>query len=115
MHHVVVFEAANDVRDGIDLTNMPEELVPQPLASTCPLDQTGDVDKLHGRRQNPFGVHDRGQGVETRVGDIDDPNVRLNGAEGVVGRFGAGGGDGIEDGRLAHVGKTDDAAFEAHK
>src|SRR5690606_30148890 len=52
---------------------------------------------------------------QTRVRHLDDADVRLDGAEGVVGRFDTGLGQRIEKGGLADVGQADDAAFEAHE
>ena len=51
---------------------------------------------------------------EARVGHRDDADVRIDGAEWIVGRRDAGLGQGIEEGRFADVGQADDAAFQSH-
>ena len=85
---VVVVEAPDGVDDGVALTDVREELVPQPRAVGGALDQTGDVDELARGRDDVRGAADGGEGLEAVVGDGDDPGVGLDGAEGVVGRLG---------------------------
>ena len=47
---------------------------------------------------------------EPGVGHGDDADVRIDGAEGIVGRLRlAGAGDGVEEGGLADVGQSDDS------
>ena len=59
---------------------------------------------------------DRGQLFEPRVGHRDIADVRLDRAEGIIGRlrrlrFG----QRVEQGGLADIGQADDPAFETHK
>ena len=55
------------------------------------------------------------QRVEPRIGNADFADVRLDRAEGIVGRLRRRGlRQRIEEGRLADVRQADDAAFEAH-
>ena len=63
-------------------------------------------------RDGLLGLDDLGELVEARVGNLDHADVRLDGAERVVRGFGLGGGQGIEQRRLADVRKTDDSEFE---
>ena len=51
---------------------------------------------------------------EARVRHLDDADVRLDGAERIVGRVDAGLGQGVEEGGFADVGQADDAAFQRH-
>ena len=51
---------------------------------------------------------------EPRIGHLDDADVGLDGAEGIVLRGDARLGQRVEQGGLAHVGQSDDAAFQAH-
>jgi hypothetical protein len=48
------------------------------------------------------------------IGHVDDADVRLDRAERVVRALGPGGRDGVENGGLADVGQSDDAAGETH-
>ena len=111
---VGILEAAQDVDDRVHLADVAEELVAQALAPAGAAHQAGDVDELQLRRHQlgRFGQH--GAAVEPLVGDGDPADVRLDGAEGIVGRFGRRGrGQRVEEGRLADVRQADDAALEA--
>ena len=56
-----------------------------------------------------------GEPVEPRVGDGDLADIRLDGAEGIVGGLGRRAlGQRVEEGGLADIGQPDDAAFETH-
>ena len=53
-----------------------------------------------------------GEGIEARIGHLDDADVRLDGAERIVLRRDAGLGERVEQGGLADVGQADDAALQ---
>ncbi|RMR53962.1 hypothetical protein ALP85_05318 [Pseudomonas syringae pv. syringae] len=114
VNHVLVFKAAHHVGDGVGLADVGEKLVAQAFALRSACHEAGDVDELHGGRQDAFRVDDGCQGRQTRVGHRHDTAVRLDGAEGeVLGRdtrFG----QGVEQGGLADVRQADDAAIESH-
>ena len=57
MNDVGIFKAANDVGDGIRLTNIGSKLVAKsfPLRGAC--NQTRYIHEFHRRRYRPFGVH----------------------------------------------------------
>jgi hypothetical protein len=59
-------------------------------------------------------LDDLRQPVEARVGNRHDTDVGIDGAERVVLRLDARLGKGIEQGGLADIGQSDDAAFYAH-
>ena len=52
---VGVLEAADDLEDRVDLADVAEELVAQPLALAGPLDDPGDVHQLQRRRDELLG------------------------------------------------------------
>jgi hypothetical protein len=112
---VLVLETAHHVDDGVGLADMAEELVAQALALAGPGHQAGDVDELDDRRHHALGLDDGGQLVEPRVGQLDDAHVRLDGAERIVLGRDAGFRQRVEEGGLADVGQSDDAALEAHR
>ncbi len=58
VHDVVVLEAAHHVRDRIDLADVRQELVAEPLALRGAGDEAGDVDELHRGRQDLLRVGD---------------------------------------------------------
>ena len=88
MDDVVVREEAHDLGDGVGLADVGEELVAQSLALARALDETRDIDELHGRRQRALRIDDLGECLDPGVGDRDDPHVGLDGREGVVGGVG---------------------------
>ena len=47
--HRIVFEAAQNVDDGIHLPDVGQELVAETLAMTGSFDQAGDIGELNGR------------------------------------------------------------------
>ena len=61
------------------------------------------------------GLGDLGELVEARIGHRHLADIRLDGAEGIVGGLRRRGvGQGVEQRRLADIGQADDAAFETH-
>ncbi len=115
MGDVVVLETAHDMRDRVAFADVGEKLVAEPLALRSAAHQPGDVDEGEARRNDLLRARDARQRLQPRVGHRDVADVRLDGAEGVVGRLRRGGlGQRVEERRLADVGQADDAAFEAH-
>ena len=45
VNHVGIFKAAHHLQDGVDLTNMAQELVPQPFPLTGPLDDARNINQ----------------------------------------------------------------------
>ncbi len=116
MGDVVVLEAAQHVGDGVDLADVGEELVAEPLAARGAAHEPGDVDEGQPRRDHPGRAGDLGQPLEARVGHRHLADVGLDGAEGIVlGRGRGGRGERVEQRRLADVGQTDDAGVKSHR
>ena len=90
------------------LPDLAEKLVTQPFAPTRPPDQPGDIDELHCGGHDSLGFRELDQGVETGLRHGYDPEVRIDGAEGVV----LGGGVRLrqraEERRLPDVRQADD-------
>ena len=115
VHDVVVLEAAHDVRDRVDLADVAQELVPEPLALAGAADEPGDVEELDRRRRDLLGPGDRREPREARVRHGHDAHVGLDRAERIVRRLRVlRGGDCIEDRRLPDVREADDAASKTH-
>ncbi|MCY1296803.1 hypothetical protein D9M70_462140 [compost metagenome] len=112
--HVVVFETAHHVGDGVGFADIGQELVAQAFALGRARDQAGDVDELDRGRQDALRLDDFGQAAEPRIRHFDHAHVGLDRAERIVFGGDAGLGQGIEQRGLADVGQADDAAFEAH-
>src|SRR5476649_155372 len=114
VNHVLVFEAADHVGDGVGFADVGQELVAQAFTFGGARHEAGDVDELHGGRQDALGVDDGCQGRQAWVRHGHDATVRFDGAEGEVLRRDTGFGQRVEQGGLADVRQTDDAAVESH-
>jgi hypothetical protein len=88
-----------------------EELVAQALARACPPDDAGDVYDPQGGGDDLLGLDELVDDGQAFVGDGHDPDIGLDGGEGVVGGQRPGGGEGVEDGALADVREPDDSCF----
>ena len=106
MDDVRVLKAADDVDDRVDVPDVLQKFVAEALALGGAFDKPRDVDELEGRRGELLGVVHFGQLVKPLVRHRHDPDVGLDGAEGVVGRFRPGVGQGVEKGALPDVGKA---------
>ena len=93
---------------------MGQKLVAQALASAGTCHQTGDVHKLHDGGHDALRRDDVRQLLQTRVRHFDHAGVGFDGAKGVVFCSNARFGEGVEQGGLANVGQTHDAAFQTH-
>ena len=82
---IVIGEDPDHLTDGVALADVSQELVAQPGALGCALDDPGDVDEGHRSRQDPFGSEHLGQSRQSGVGQRDHSLVRLDGGERVVG------------------------------
>ncbi len=110
---VVVFETTDDLDDGVGFTDGGEELVAEARAFGGALDQAGDVHELDGGGHQLVGAGDFREHGEAGIGHGDDADVRIDGAEGIVGRLRlAGAGHGIEEGRFSDVGQSYDSGLE---
>ena len=97
MVDVFTFKAANDLNDRIDLPDVTQKLVAQPLALAGAGHEPCDIHKLDGGREDFFGLRKLGQLLQAVVGHIHDANIWLDRAEGEIGSLGlAGAGDGVE-------------------
>ena len=116
MGDIAVLEAAQDVDDRVDLANVAEELVAEPLALARAAHQTGDVDEGELRFDDLGGVRDRGEPLQPLVGHRDLADVGLDRAERIVRRLRRRGlGESVDQRRLAHVRQADDTATETHE
>ena len=105
---VSIVKAADHVDDGVGLPDVGQELVAQARPLAGALHQAGDVHELDDRRGLLVRLVHLRQVVQPLVRHGHHAHVGVDGAEGVVGALGAGVGDGVEQGRFAHVGQTHD-------
>src|SRR5690348_868408 len=96
--------------DRVDLADVGEELVAEAFALARSTNEACDVDEFDLRFDLIGRLGDRSYPVEPWIGHGDAADVRLNRAEGVVGRLRGGSlGQGIEKRRFANVRQADDA------
>src|SRR5205085_6358972 len=114
VHGVRIVEAADDVEDRVRLANVGEELIPEPLPLRGAAHEARDVDDLQIGEYRLLRLREIGELDEPPVDDRHDPDVRLDRAERIVGALRAGGGECVEDGRLADIRETDDAYGKTH-
>ena len=107
--NVVVGERPQHEHDGIDLADVGEEAVAQPLALARPLDEPADVDHLHSGVYDVAALGHLGEPVKTVVGDLRYPDVRILGREGVGRGERSAAGEGVVQRALAGVGQADEA------
>ncbi len=90
--HVGIFETADDLQDGVDLANVTEELVAQPLTFAGPFDDAGDIHQLDDRGDELLGHDVLADPSQPVVGHAHDPLVGLDRAERIIrtlGRLGS--------------------------
>ena len=109
VHDVLIVEAAHDVDNGVRAADVLEELVAEARALARALDEARDVDKLDDGGSLLLGVVHLGELIEALIGNGHHADVRLNGAEGVVGAFRARVGDRVEESGLADIRQSDDS------
>ena len=68
MGHAVALEAPDHMGDRVDLPDLAEEPVAEPLALVGVLDEAGDVDELDGGGGDLLGLHEIGEGREASSG-----------------------------------------------
>ena len=108
VHDVFIVEAAHNVHDGVGAADVLKELVAETRALARALDKTRNVDKFDDGGGLLLWVVHFGELVEPLIGHGHHADVRLDGAEGVVGALRARVGDRIEESGLADVRKSDD-------
>ena len=103
-------EAAHDVRDRVDLPDVAQESVAEPLAGAGACHQAGDVHELDRARHRARRVEQPPDLFEPLVPHLDHAHVGLDRAERVGGdiRLPAAG-ERVEEGGLPGVGQPDDA------
>jgi hypothetical protein len=108
--NIGVLKAAHDLHDGVHLADVAEELITQSFTRARSSDETGDIDELDGCRDQLLGVRDLREDIQSRVGNDDHADIRIDGAEGVIRCLRLPGArDSIEESGFSNVGKADDS------
>mmetsp|Transcript_52890 Transcript_52890/g.158314 ORF Transcript_52890/g.158314 Transcript_52890/m.158314 type:complete len:528 (+) Transcript_52890:182-1765(+) len=110
VHDVRIVVTTHDVTYRVAFPHDGEETVAQSLPAGRATDESRDVDEFDGRG-NASSIaprrrrRHRGESREVRIGDRYGRDVRIDGAEGEIGRFGQIGstGEGVEEGGFSDV------------
>ena len=111
VHDVRVLEAANHVEDGVHLADVAQELVAQAFALAGAADDAGDVHQTDDGGDDLLALDELLERGQPGVRHGDHADVRLDGAEGVVGRLDPRRREGVEERALSDVRETDDSCF----
>lgn len=112
VQNVVVVEAPDDVHYRVDLPDIRQKFVAEPLAPARAGDEARDVDELNRRGYYDVRLCDLREGFEPVVRNLHHPDIGLYRAKGIIRRlrFSAAR-EGVEKGALAHIGQPDYACF----
>lgn len=109
--HNVRMVCTNDVHDRIRGADVGQKLVAEALALGRALDEASDVDKLDHRRGLFLWLIHLSQIIQPHIRHGDHADVRVDGAERIVGDFRARVRNGVEQRGLADVRQADDTEF----
>ncbi len=94
---------------------MGEKLIAQTFSLRGATHEACDIDEGEPCRHHLARLCDRSKPVKARVGDGDLADIRLDGAERIIGGLGRRArSQRVEQGGLADIRQSDDAAFETH-
>ena len=108
VHDVFIIKAADHMDNGIRLPDIGQELIAKTSALTGALHQTRNVHELNDRRGLLIRLVDLRQLVQPRIRHSYHAHIGINGAERVIGALRTGVGNGVEQGRFAHIGQSHD-------
>jgi hypothetical protein len=115
MLDVVIFETAQHMDDGVNLTDIGEELVAQPFTLGRAAHEARNVDKAQLRLDNLLAAANLRDHMQPRIGHRDCADIGLDRAKGIIRRLRRLRlGQRVEQGGLAHIGQPDNTAFETH-
>lgn len=114
MGDVFVAEDPGDLTDRCCFTDVGQELVAQALTLRGATHDAGDVDELNCGGQDLGRAEYFGQLAKAIIGHCHHADIWLDRGEGIVRREYVVLGQGVEERRLACIGKSDDADCECH-
>ena len=94
--------------NGIGGADVAQKLVAQALALGRTLHQARNVHKFNDGGGEFLGLVLVAQPFQPCIGNGDHANIGVDGTERVIGRLGAGVGDGVKQGGFSHVGQSYD-------
>ena len=104
MDNLSAFETTNHMNDSVYFPDMREKFVPEPFSFGSAFDQSGDIYKLDNGRSVLIRIIHFGQHIQPPVRHRYDAYVWFDGAKRIIGRLGAGIGNGVKKGAFTHIG-----------
>ena len=111
VHDVLVVEAADNVYNGVYLADMGQKLIAETLTLAGAAHQTRDVYEFDNGRSGFLCVVQVGQRLKTLIRYRNHADVRVDGAERIVGALRACLRNCVEQSGLADIRESDDAEF----
>ena len=108
MGNIGVLKAANYMHNGIGGANVAQEFVAKTFALAGALNKTGNIHEFNDGRSELLGLVEVSKPLQTGIGDVDNAHIGVDGAESIVISGDTCIGNGIKEGGLTHIGKTDD-------
>ena len=87
MDNVIVLKTAHDMYDSVHLADVRKKFIAEALSLGGAFDESGNVDKFEDGRREFNRMIQLGKTVEPLVRNGYDADIRLNGAEGLLGAF----------------------------
>ena len=113
--HVIIDKATQHINNRIHLADIGQELVAKPLTLARAFHQAGNVYKAHTCGNDTCRTGNGSKLFKAWLGHSHIAHIRLDRAKRIVSRLrGCRLRQRVEQRRLAHVGQTDNTAFEAH-
>jgi hypothetical protein len=109
--HIVVFKTSEDMDDGIRAADIPQELIAQPFPYAGPYYQTCNIHDLNSGGDDPVWFDQFLQFDQSMVGYGDHTEIRNDGPEEELSRLRLCAAQGVEKGRFAYVGESDNACL----
>ena len=106
MNNIRIIKAADNVQDCINLTDIGQELIAQPLTFGCAFDQTCNIDKLDHSRSHLLGMIEISEKLQSLVRYGYNTYIRIDRTERIVGRLCTSLCQGIKKGTFADVWQT---------
>ena len=114
MNHVRVLKTPDEMKQGIDFSNLCQKLVAQSFTPAGPLYEPCDITNLKGARGDFLRSKDFPQLRQTGIVNSGHPYIGLNCRERIVGHNTSRTNQSIKDGGLPHVREPNHSATESH-
>ena len=111
VNDVAVVEAADHMSDRVHLAYMRKKFISESFSLARALDETGDIDKFDRGRHDPAALIHFFKHAEARIRNRNDADIRVNGAERIIGSFCSRFGKRVKNRAFPYIGKSDDTYF----